>query len=242
MRIKEALVLLALVGLSAGCSGTSERTALPLSNPDAGLASWPDPELLDPILPILDADVPDGAATAPAYPTTNIGGRPRSATQPGQIFPNLTLQGVRSAATIDTPATVSMAEFYDPDGARYDLLHVMAIFMWCPHCNNETSDVATLSAWQSNHRVAAVQIAMLGYNSGSGAAPTWAELQKWVSAHNLDFPVLIDGRGAQLGQYFSVDYVPINIVVNPRSMEVLAVDVGEVGDVRSYEQGFLSKL
>ena len=50
----------------------------------------------------------------------------------------------------------------------------------------------------------------------------------------------MDGQGAQLGQYFSVNYVPLNIVVNPRTMEILAVDVGEVGDVEAYEQGFLS--
>jgi hypothetical protein len=132
-----------------------------------------------------------------------------------------------------------MAEFYDPDGLQYDLLHVMAIFMWCPHCNNETKDVSTIAAWQASHRVAAVQIAMLGYGN---ASPTWAELQKWVGDHKLNFPVLVDGQGAQLGQYFPVNSVPVNIVVNPRSMEILAVDIGEVGDVQTYEQGFLNNL
>ena len=232
MRTKEAIALLALAGLFASCSSSLNDTTPPASQP----GDWPDAEVLD---PIFDADVPDGGAVVPAYPAANIGGRPRTASQPGQIFPNLTLQGVRSVATVNTPATVSMAEFYDPDGLQYDLLHVMAIFMWCPHCNNETSDVSTIAAWQANHRVAAVQIAMLGYGN---ASPTWAELQKWVGDHKLAFPVLVDGQGAQLGQYFSVNYVPINIVVNPRSMEILAVDVGEVGDVQSYEQGFLNNL
>ena len=31
-----------------------------------------------------------------------------------------------------------MADYYDPTGIRYDLLHVIGIFLWCPHCNNET--------------------------------------------------------------------------------------------------------
>ena len=232
MRTKIAMAMLALAGLMASCSDTSNQTAFPISPS----STWPDADLSG---SEVDADVPDGGASTPAYPTANIGGRPRTATQPGQIFPNLTLQGVRSAATVNTPATVSMAEYYDPDGLHYDLLHVMAIFMWCPHCNNETNDVSTIAAWQTSHRVAAVQIAMLGYGN---ASPTWAELQKWVGDHKLAFPVLVDGQGAQLGQYFSVNYVPINIVVNPRSMEILAVDVGEVGDVQSYEQGFLDNL
>jgi len=68
---------------------------------------------------------------------------------------------------------------------------------------------------------------MEGYGS---ASPTLADVQKWITDHNVNFPVLIDGQGAQLGQYFSVNYVPLNIVVNPRSMEILDVTVGEVSD------------
>ena len=158
----------------------------------------------------------------------------------GATFPNLTLDGIRSAATLDTPAVVSMSEYQDPTGARYDLLHVVGLFMWCPHCNNETNNLASIAAWRAAHRVAVVQIAMQGYVRG--ASPTWSELQKWVSDHNVDFPVLIDAQGAQLGQYFSVNYVPLNIVVNPRNMETLAVDVGEVGDCQTYEQGFINNL
>jgi hypothetical protein len=196
------------------------------------------------VVPMPDADLSDGASNNPegvAYPTANIGGQPRTDTKAGQIFPNLTLEGVRSAATKDTPAVVSMAEYYDPTGARYDLLHVIGIFMWCPHCNNETNNLSTLPAWQADHRVAVVQIAMLGYGNGN-ATPSWTELQKWVSDHNLTFPVLVDGQGAQLGQYFSVNSVPLNIVVNPRTMEVLDVTVGEISDSQAYEQGFLNTL
>jgi hypothetical protein len=187
----------------------------------------------------IDADLSSAGIDGGAYPTTNIGGQPRNGSKAGQIFPNLTLEGVRSAATMATPATVSMAEYYDPSGARYDLLHVIGIFMWCPHCNNETNNLSTIPAWQSDHRVAVVQIAMEGYGS---ASPTSTELEKWVGDHNLTFPVLVDGQGAQLGQYFSVKYVPLNIVVNPRTMEILDVTVGEVSDCQAYEQGFLSKL
>lgn len=215
------LSLLAMAGLAASCSEPSTGSGLLVPMPDADLSG--------------QATNPDGTA----YPTTNIGGHPRTATQPGQIFPNLTLEGIRSAATIDTLAVVSMAEYYDPAGARYDLLHVMGIFMWCSHCNNETNNLAQVAAWRADHRVAAIQIAMEGYGS---ASPGWNELQKWVGDHGLDFPVVVDGQGAELGQYFSVNSVPLNIVVNPRTMEILSVDIGEVGDVEAYEQRFLSSL
>jgi hypothetical protein len=221
MRFPGLVTLAALAGLWANCGDDLGAALRSAALPDGGQSG----EI---------ANIDGGA-----YPTTNIGGQPRTATTAGQFFPNLTLEGVRSAATMATPAVVSMSEYYDPAGARYDLLHVIGIFMWCPHCNNETSNLSKIATWQADHRVAVVQIAMEGYGS---ASPSTSELQKWVGGYNLNFPVLVDGQGAQLGEYFSVNYVPLNIVVNPRTMEILAVDVGEVGDCQAYEQGFLNNL
>jgi hypothetical protein len=155
------------------------------------------------------------------------------------LFPNLTLQGLRSAAAMAAPEPISTWESYDPDGLHYDLLHVMAICLWCSHCSNETNAVAKIAAWQADHRVAALQIAIQGYGS---ASPTWSEVQRWAREHNVGFPVLMDGQAAQLGQYFSVSSVPLNIAVDPRTMAVLGTDRGEVGDVQAYEQGFLDRL
>ncbi len=217
MNLLPAASLLGLALLLGGCSGGAGGP-LYVPMPDADLTSV--------------ATNPDGVA----YPASNIGGRARSASQPGQTFPDLTLEGVRSAATADTPAVVSMAEYYDPEGLRNDLLHVMAIFMWCPHCNNETNSLAQIAGWQTSHRVAAVQIAMQNYDGG---APGWSDVQQWARSHNLAIPVLVDAQGSELGQYFPVNAVPVNIAVDPRTMEVLSVDIGEVGDVESYEQGFL---
>jgi hypothetical protein len=157
----------------------------------------------------------------------------------GEIFPNLELQGLRSAAASDDLVPVSTWEYYDPNGQQYDLLHVMVICMWCPHCNKEATDVSKIVAWQSQHRVASLQIAIQGY---TGKAPTLAELKQWSADHTLTFPLLVDAQGAQLGRYFPVDSVPVNIAVNPRTMAVLGIDVGEVGAVQSYEQGFLDQL
>jgi len=157
----------------------------------------------------------------------------------GQVFPNLTLQGFRSAAATDAFEPISTWDFSDPAGQRYDLVHVMVICMWCPHCNNETTEVSKIAGWQAEHRVASLQIAIQGYTS---QPPTLLELQSWAQEHNLTFPVLVDGQGAQLGQYFEVRSVPVNIMVNPRSMAVLGIRVGEVGGVQTYEQGFLDQL
>jgi hypothetical protein len=156
----------------------------------------------------------------------------------GRIFPNLYLQGLRSSAAMDTEVTVSTWEYHDPDGTSYDLLHAMVICLWCPHCNNETNALAAIAAWQADHRVAVLQIALQGYSS---ASPTWADIQEWATDHAVGFPVLIDGQGAKLRQYYDLGSVPLNIVVNPRDMSVLGIDVGEVGDIQAYEQGYLDR-
>jgi hypothetical protein len=208
--------ILALAGLGLGCGGPG-GLVVPL--PDAAVAP-----------------APAGVDAGP-YPTANVGGKPRTRTTAGQVFPNFTLEGIRSVATIDERAEVSMAEIYDPAGTRYDLLHVVAVFFWCPHCNNETNALAKLASWRAEHRVAVIEIAMQGYGSSS---PGWSELQEWVRDHALDFPVLVDGQGGELGQFFPIGSVPLNIAVDPRTMEILSVDVGEVADMTAYEQGFLA--
>jgi hypothetical protein len=157
----------------------------------------------------------------------------------GRIFPNLYLQGLRSSAAMDTEVTVSTWEYHDPEGTSYDLLHATVICLWCPHCNNETNALAAVAAWQADHRVAVLQIAIQGYGS---ASPTWAEIQGWARDHAVAFPVLIDGQAAKLRQYYDVSSVPLNIVVNPRDMSVLGIDMGEVGDVQAYQQGYLDRL
>lgn len=152
----------------------------------------------------------------------------------GQVFPALTLQGLRPGA--DAPEAVSTWEYHDPEGLRYDLLHVTVICMWCPHCDRETTAVVKAGPWRDAHRVAALQIAIQGYSS---KAPSWSEVQRWATSHAVDFPVLVDGQGAELGQFFDLGAVPVNIAVDPRTMGVLDVHVGEVGDVQAYESQFL---
>jgi len=84
MRFPQLVTLVVLGGLCVNCSGSTSGAVMDVPMPDADLSGG-----------IVN---PDGTA----YPTANIGGKPRTATQAGQVFPDLTLEGVRSAATMDT--------------------------------------------------------------------------------------------------------------------------------------------
>jgi len=73
MRFSQLATLTALAGLCSNCSGDAARAMTYVPMPDADLSG---------------ASVnPEGTA----YPTVNVGGQPRTATQAGQTFPNLTL-------------------------------------------------------------------------------------------------------------------------------------------------------
>ena len=168
MRLLSAVMLAASLGLCANCSGDSAQKRPPQNDLDAATSE----------AGTLEAG-PLGLGTNPegiAYPTENIGGQPRSASQAGQIFPNLILEGVLSAAAANTPVVMPMADYYDPAGLRYDLLHVIGIFMWCPHCNNETYNLASIAGWQSSNRVAVIQIAMEGYGGADPKLVRFAEV------------------------------------------------------------------
>lgn len=67
------------------------------------------------------------------------------------------------------------------------------------------------------------------------------ELQQWTRAHDLAFPVLVDGQGAELGRYYPLDSVPVSIAVDPRTMAVLSMNVGGLGGVERYYQGGLGR-
>jgi len=185
-----------------------------------------------------DADAPDLTPKAPeadalAYPTDNWGGKV------GQRFPNLSFEGVRSAATADVPTVINVADYFDPTGARIDLLHVVIVAMWCPHCDKQATAMAGLSAWQTEHRVASFELAVDGPNR---TGPSMAEVTTWAVKHDLPTPVARDPQSVQIKPYLTVSYIPLHLLVDPRTMIILDATTGEVPDLKAYEAKFLAQV
>jgi hypothetical protein len=180
-----------------------------------------------------DPDLP-GRTTNPEefpYPTENWGGAE------GKIFPNLTFSGVLSAELADSPTVVSMADYYDPEGLRYDLLHVVFSAINCEDCDYQAARMANLATWQAEKRIATMEIITFGINGSQW--PNQAEIAVWARSHKTTMPVVIDAQGRRLEKYWNVVYLPVHVMVNPRTMEILDFYVATLSDVQAYESKFL---
>lgn len=175
---------------------------------------------------------PDGLE----YPTEDLGARARSGDKPGQRIPNFSFRGYPDSDTSGGLKVVSMADFYDPEGKRGKLLHLIAAVAWCPHCAAATDEVvAVLPQWKAKGLVA-MQTMMEGYN---GNPISLEELDRWVSSHRTSFTVVFDSGGRRLSSVADVSAVPWNALIDLRTMEVLSVLRGEPQDYEEWVGGGL---
>ncbi len=171
---------------------------------------------------------PDGMP----YPTDDWGVRPREGTTPGQRLPNFSFQGYPDSKREEGLQVVSFADFYDPVQQRHRLMVLVAVVAWCPHCQAETrAIVADQSAFRTDG-VQVVQTVMEGAERGRPLS--LVDVDGWMDAMGTDFTVLIDVNGKRLGSVADIEGVPWNALVDTRSMEVLAVTVGEIVDFPGY--------
>ncbi|PKN36218.1 MAG: hypothetical protein CVU63_17355 [Deltaproteobacteria bacterium HGW-Deltaproteobacteria-20] len=184
--------------------------------------------------PFDDVDVtgrdvnPDGIA----YPTDDWGARPRNGTTPGQRLPNFSFQGYPDSKQDDGLQVVSFADFYDPSQQRHKVMYLVAVVAWCPHCQAETRAIAANSSAFRANGVQVVQTVMEGAERGRPLS--LVDVDEWVDTMGTDFTVLIDVNAKRLGSVADIEGVPWNALVDTRSMEVLAVTVGELVDVPGY--------
>src|SRR5262249_32073966 len=80
---------------------------------------------------------PDGVP----YPTDSIGTQPRSGDHPGNRIANFKFLGYPNADESQGLQPLSLAQFYDPTGNTYRILHIQAAGVWCTACQAETSVV-----------------------------------------------------------------------------------------------------
>jgi hypothetical protein len=184
--------------------------------------------------PFDDVDVtgrdvnPDGIA----YPTDDWGARPRNGTNPGQRLPNFSFQGYPDSKRGDGLQVVSFADFYDPSQQRHRLMYLVIVVAWCPHCQAETRAIVANSSEFRANGVQVVQTMIEG--AVPGRPLSLVDVDAWMDTMATDFTVLIDVNAKRLASVADIAGVPWNALVDTRSMEVLAVTVGEIVDVSGY--------
>ncbi|MBI4703721.1 MAG: redoxin domain-containing protein [Deltaproteobacteria bacterium] len=183
--------------------------------------------------PFDDADVPGRGVNPDGvdYPAQGWGARPRQGDVPGDTFPNFSFRGYVDSDRAAGLQTVSLADYYDPEAKRHKVLCLSLVVMWCPHCNRETAQLAARSPTLRQEGAEFLQAVAEG---PEGSAPTLCDLGDWTAEHGTSFTVVLDARARRIGSVSAVTGVPWNVLVDTRTMEVLAVDIEELVDVDAY--------
>lgn len=169
-----------------------------------------------------------------AYPTDDIGMRPRNGTTPGQRLPNMSFRGYLDGRKEDGLQIASFADYYDPTQSRSDLFIIVAVSLYCPHCQAQTRAMVALEDWFDDAKVRVVEVAIEGAENNRPLA--LADVDDWLNKMGMSFTVLIDAEARRIREYATIHYVPWNVRVDPRSMEVLSIEQGEIGNFRLYAQ------
>ena len=169
------------------------------------------------------------------YPTKNLGTRARGtdgsgiSKTPGNVMRNYKFLGYPNADKSKGLQTVALADYFDPTGTKYKVVHLIVAGVWCSPCNQETDAlVAALNdptqAWDQKG-VAFVQALDDGAIQGKGA--TQRDLDLWITTHHSNFTEVLDPGNANLGDFFDAAAIPWNADLDARSMEILKAGVGE---------------
>jgi len=202
--------------------------AAPLAGCSSGASDESDPPPFDDV-DVTGRDVnPDGAA----YPTDDWGARPRDESRPGQRIPNFSFQGYPDSQRELGLKIVSFADYYDPGQSRHKLMYLIAVVGWCPHCQAETRAIVAGSSAFRAQGVQVVQTMMAGAERDRPLS--LVDVDEWIGRMGTTFTVLIDVDAKRLGTVATVSGVPWNALIDTRSMELIAVTIGELVDVPGY--------
>jgi len=158
-----------------------------------------------------------------AYPTENIGIEARKGTRPGNVIQNYKFRGYPDANVAGGLQQISLANFFDPEGKKYKLIHVAASASWCNPCRNETQMVAPLASEFEEKGV----VWLISLIEGpSHLASTQKDLDTWISELKAPYTQWLDPGNQNLGPFYDVAAIPWNCNINAQTMEILTAENG----------------
>lgn len=207
-----AAAFLLVVG-SAACSSSSK--------PDQGLTGEGEGAA---------AAAPDTNPEGIPYPTTSIGTVERKGdgakAKAGNRIANFKFLGYPNADKSQGLQPMSLAQFFDPSGTKYRILHIQASGVWCTACQAETEVVVPMAAELTAKK--AVWVVSIAEGATPGTASKPADLDNWIARFKSPFTHFIDPNNANLGQFYDRAALPWNANIDARTMEILTAGTGAV--------------
>lgn len=160
----------------------------------------------------------DGASTALDYPKGPYG------VEVGEVFADLALEGyLREAVGTATVGygPVKLSDLRKVAGARYLLFSVGA--EWCGACRTEARELAAAAEGWAEQGGLVLGVII---QDAAGKATGQAEIDNWAERYGTNYSLAADPQ-ARVGQRFAIDTLPLNLILDLKTMKVLKKSVGD---------------
>lgn len=169
-------------------------------------------------------EAPDTNPDGVAYPSSNLGTNQRSGSKAGNLINNYKFLGYPDANPANGLQPMSLAQFFDPEGKRYKLIHIQASGVWCIYCQKETEVVVPLKAKFDEMKV--VWLVSLAEGASQGTPSKSKDLDGWIAEFKSPYPHVLDPGNKNLGVFYDAAALPWNANVNAKTMEILQAGTG----------------
>lgn len=153
------------------------------------------------------------------YPSSGFG------VQAGDVVQgSLSWQGYAEGA--NQTGTVSIQDYFDCDGTLgVNGLLIISSATWCGVCQDEASDLPSMAATFAQK---GVKVITLMIEDSYGSPASVATASEWKDAFGLDSIAVVADPNFSFAGFGSVG-LPLQIVVDPRTMQIVARDEGFSG-------------
>jgi hypothetical protein len=147
----------------------------------------------------------------------------------GSVLRNLCFQGWAAPdPDPEHPAAplepIALADFYDPDGSRgIDVLLVNTAAFWCSACRIEHRTLPD-HARELGPRGLVILSALFQDQERNPA--NVEDLSRWTQTYSTNFPMVLD-PSYSFGAHASAETAPLNLVIDARTMTLIAKYVGD---------------
>jgi len=145
----------------------------------------------------------------------------------GDIAQNAQFRGwpdpLASPTTPETLTSVSLADYYDPSGERYELLLVNSAAIWCTVCQSEHR---TLPDRYEQYSGRGFMLLSALFQDEAGNPADANDLKLWVGRFDVPYPMVLD-PDFQLGAYATAESAPLNLLIDARNMRIIEKFIGD---------------
>jgi predicted small secreted protein len=170
-----------------------------------------------------------GMATQCDYPTTGFGNKI------GGVIPS-TKKWSGYAEHADVVSMINISDFYDCDGSRnINALLIDESAVWCPACQDEASELeGKLTGPWADLGIHVLTLMVDDAQQGAGATEKTA--LTWKTKYKLDAGAVgVDSNITFAPPGQTTIGLPLQILVDPRTMKIIEVQEGFSGDYSSLE-------